>query len=562
MSWAVPKGIPLDPGVNRLAVPTEDHPLDYLEFEGEIPPGVYGAGTVMIWDRGTYECEKWTDREVKVVFHGQRVRRRYVVLKTGERRWLIRRLDPPEDPTHEPMPAAVNPMKAMLVDTLPSDDDRRGNETKWDGYRIIAFVQAGRVRLQTRNLLDATGEFPEIHGLGDALAGHEVVLDGEITAFDDEGRPSFSALQRRGRRRPTVVYMVFDLLYLDGRSTMKLPYVERRRLLDQLDMADGPSWRVPGYQIDDGAALLEATRAQGLEGIISKRLDGRYEPGKRSRSWLKVKNWGRQEFVVAGWMPGKGGRSGRLGSLLLGYYDRHGHLHYAGRVGTGFTAAELGQLEDLLRPLVAVRRRSRRIRRYTPRSADTRASWSHVSPPKWPSRSGPTSARSVSPPTRGYAMTRTPRGRQGDARSRLVTGPEPEETTPPATGSRHSTSAPRGRGMSCARSPRDHDESPRSRRRLVRRRGPRRTGESRHGKEAEMTNGERATGTPDEQYDLVSVLYHALHGGETSQQYIDDARKAGDDELAAFVEQVQVEERNRAERAKRLLAARLQPAVR
>jgi bifunctional non-homologous end joining protein LigD len=351
VSWAVPKGIPLDPGVNRLAVPTEDHPLDYLEFEGEIPPGVYGAGTVMIWDRGTYECEKWTDREVKVVFHGQRVRRRYVVLKTGERRWLIRRLDPPEDPTHEPMPAAVTPMKAMLVDTLPSDDDRRGNETKWDGYRIIAFVQAGRVRLQTRNLLDATGEFPEIHGLGDALAGHEVVLDGEITAFDDEGRPSFSALQRRGRRRPTVVYMVFDLLYLDGRSTMKLPYVERRRLLDQLDIADGPSWRVPGYQIDDGAALLEATRAQGLEGISSKRLDGSYEPGRRSRSWLKVKNWGRQEFVVAGWMPGKGGRSGRLGSLLLGYYDRHGHLHYAGRVGTGFTAAELGQLEDLLRPL-------------------------------------------------------------------------------------------------------------------------------------------------------------------------------------------------------------------
>lgn len=249
------------------------------------------------------------------------------------------------------MPATVKPMKALLTDALPRDDDRRGNEIKWDGYRIIAFIQAGRVRLQTRNLLDATSDFPEIQAVGDALAHHEVVLDGEITAFDASGRPSFSALQRCGARRPTVVYMVFDLLYLDGHSTMGLPYVDRRRLLDELDINAGPWWRVPAYHVDEGAALLEATRAQGLEGIISKRLDSTYEPGRRSRAWLKVKNWGRQEFVIAGWTPGKGGRAGQLGSLLLGYYDEAGRLHYAGRVGTGFTAAELARLEGLLRPL-------------------------------------------------------------------------------------------------------------------------------------------------------------------------------------------------------------------
>jgi bifunctional non-homologous end joining protein LigD len=260
---------------------------------------------------------------------------------------MIRRLDP----LREPMPATVKPMKAVLTDSLPRDDDRRANETKWDGYRIIAFVQAGRVRLQTRNLLDATGDFPEIQGLADALADHEVVLDGEITAFDATGRPSFSALQRRGTRRPAVVYMVFDLLYLDGRSTTALPYVERRHVLDEVGIAEGRAWRVPPYRVDQGGDLLKATRAQGLEGIISKRLDSSYEPGRRSRSWLKVKNWGRQEFVVAGWMPGKGGRSRRIGSLLVGYHDREGRLHYAGRVGTGFTAAELARLEGLLGPL-------------------------------------------------------------------------------------------------------------------------------------------------------------------------------------------------------------------
>jgi bifunctional non-homologous end joining protein LigD len=242
-------------------------------------------------------------------------------------------------------------MTAYVTDRVAFDDAERANEIKWDGYRMIAFVADGRLRLQTRNLLDATGEFPEVAGLGGAAGAHGIVLDGEIVGLDGGGRPSFSALQRRGEHRPPVVYMVFDLLHLDGRSTRSLPYVERRRLLDELGLGDGPNWRVPGYHVGDGVALLESTRVQGLEGLISKRLDSSYEMGRRSRAWLKIKNWGRQEFVIAGWLPGEGGRAGHVGSLLLGFYDEAGDLHYAGRVGTGFTLRELDDLAARLQGL-------------------------------------------------------------------------------------------------------------------------------------------------------------------------------------------------------------------
>jgi bifunctional non-homologous end joining protein LigD len=251
----------------------------------------------------------------------------------------------------ETMPSTVQPMTAYVTDHIPRDDAERANEIKWDGYRMIGFVAGGRLRLQTRNLLDATADFPEVGGLGAALGDHRAVLDGEVVGLDGDGRPSFSALQRRGVSRPPVVYMIFDVLHLDGSSTRSLPYVERRRLLDELELGEGPAWRVPGYHVGDGTALLENTRVQRLEGLISKRLDSTYEMGRRSRAWLKIKNWGRQEFVIAGWMPGEGGRAGHAGSFLLGYYDDEGNLHYAGRVGTGFTFRELADLEAQLQPL-------------------------------------------------------------------------------------------------------------------------------------------------------------------------------------------------------------------
>lgn len=239
-------------------------------------------------------------------------------------------------------------MRAAAADALPDDDEAWAYEVKWDGYRIVAFVEAGRVRLQTRNLLDATEMFPELAGLAGVLGEVDAVLDGEVVAFDEDGRPSFGALQRRGERPTAVQYLIFDLLELGGRSTMELPYETRRRLLESLELRHGAAWDVPPVHVGGGAALLEATRAQGLEGVVAKRLDGRYEPGRRTGSWRKVKHLCAQELVVGGWLPGAGVRRETLGSLLVGHHDAGGALRYAGRVGTGFRDSDLRALASML----------------------------------------------------------------------------------------------------------------------------------------------------------------------------------------------------------------------
>jgi bifunctional non-homologous end joining protein LigD len=244
-------------------------------------------------------------------------------------------------------------MRAATVDALPADDRNWAYEVKWDGYRMLAFVGRGTVRLQTRNLLDATADFPALGGLAAAVGPVDVVLDGEVVAFDADGRPSFAALQQRGRHPADVRYLVFDVLEIDGRSTCPLPWTERRRLLEQLGLDDGDAWQLSPAHVGGGAALLDATDALGLEGIIAKRLDSPYEPGRRSGAWRKIKHRGRQEFVVGGWLPGKGARAGGVGSLLIGVHDDAGRLRYCGRVGTGFTDAELDRLAGLLAPLSA-----------------------------------------------------------------------------------------------------------------------------------------------------------------------------------------------------------------
>ena len=245
------------------------------------------------------------------------------------------------------MPATIAPMRATSSDDLPDDGDRWGFEIKWDGFRTLAFVAGGSLRLQSRKLLDSTNEFPHLAPLAGATGGHEVVLDGEVCALDDQGRSRFDLLQQRSRLEVPVVYLIFDLLYLDGRLLLRSPYVERRGLLASLDLG-GAAWSVPTHHVGDGPALLEASRQRGLEGLVAKRLDSRYEPGRRSRSWIKVKNRRRQELVVGGWLPGRGAREGGLGALLVGYHEG-GSLRYAGRVGTGFSDAELGRLEARLR---------------------------------------------------------------------------------------------------------------------------------------------------------------------------------------------------------------------
>ena len=256
------------------------------------------------------------------------------------------------------MPAAT-PLAPMLAvaGALPSDAVQWAYEVKWDGVRVLASVGAGGLVLRSRNGNDVTAAYPELIGLAAALAGQSAVLDGEVVAFDEQGRTSFGRLQSRMHvRGPSaelqtavpVQLLVFDLLELDGDSLLHRSYDERRAVLDGLDL-DGPSWSVPPA-FSDGPDLLIATRAQGLEGIVAKRRSSTYSPGRRSDAWLKVKHIRRASAVVAGWKPGEGGRAGRIGSLLLGVQGPAG-LEYAGHVGTGFTAATLARLGELLAPL-------------------------------------------------------------------------------------------------------------------------------------------------------------------------------------------------------------------
>ncbi|HEX6698431.1 MAG TPA: DNA ligase D [Solirubrobacteraceae bacterium] len=366
VSFAVPNGLPEAPKDNRLAVHTEDHPLEYLEFEGEIPKGQYGAGTMRVWDRGTYEVLKWERRKIEVLLHGERVQGRYALFPIDKdedpKNWMIHRMDPPADEAAgAPLPDKIVPMMAR-TGTLPRDDEQWAFEVKWDGVRAICYSEPGRMRLHSRNLLDITPRYPEVGRLNRALSHHRAVLDGEIVALDAEGRPSFGALQRRMHvgsestvrrlaKDTPVTYIIFDLLWLDGHSLMDLPYTERRARLAELELGDSGRWRVPDYVVGHGEQLLAATEQQGLEGVIAKRLDSKYEPGRRTPSWLKIKNVDRQEVVVGGWVPGDGKRRDRIGALLVGVRDDNGELRHVGRVGTGFTEAELDRLAEKLRPL-------------------------------------------------------------------------------------------------------------------------------------------------------------------------------------------------------------------
>jgi bifunctional non-homologous end joining protein LigD len=363
VSWAVPNGIPATPKENRLAVHTEDHPLEYLEWEGEIPRGEYGAGTMTVWDSGTYETHKWEERKVEVTFYGERLRGRYGLFPIGRgpdqaNDWMIHRMDPPEDPDRRPFPEQIAPMLAR-PGKLPPDESRWSFEVKWDGVRAIAYARPGRLKLESRNGRDVTEGYPEVRGLLEQLGMSEAVLDGEIVAFDENGRPSFERLQSRMHvRGPSqvkrlqastpVVYAIFDLLYLDGESLLERPYEERRERLAELGL-QGPAWRVPEHHPGIGRALLEATKAQGLEGVVAKRLDSCYYPGARNGCWLKVKNTRRQELVIGGWLPGEGRRQDRIGALLMGYFAA-GDFRFAGRVGTGFTERTLDELCQALEP--------------------------------------------------------------------------------------------------------------------------------------------------------------------------------------------------------------------
>ena len=261
------------------------------------------------------------------------------------------------------LPAHVKPMLATLAKDLPAKQDDWTFEFKWDGIRAIAFWDGTKLRLETRNLRDVTVSWPELEGLGAALGKRTVILDGEIAAMDDRGVPSFQRLQTRmhvGDRGSAAKlaattpasYLVFDVLHLDGRDLMPLPWTERRPILEALQLA-GPSWATTPSVPGAGSELFETVRQRTMEGVICKRLDSTYVPGARSKSWLKVKLQQSDEFLVGGWFPGEGRRANRIGSLLLGTPNKKtGGLDYVGNVGTGFTDAELKRLEERLGPCI------------------------------------------------------------------------------------------------------------------------------------------------------------------------------------------------------------------
>ncbi|RKT54982.1 DNA polymerase ligase N-terminal domain-containing protein [Saccharothrix australiensis] len=302
VSWAVPKGLPVEPGTVRLAVRTEDHPLEYASFEGVIPAGEYGAGRMSIWDRGRYETVAWGEREVEVVLHGSRVEGGFVFFRRAAsggggdgRDWMVRRRHDAARPGWVPLPVSVEPMVATVSAVLPEPAAEFAFEFRWGGVRAVARVEGGRVRLVASGA-DVTGVYPELRGLGAALGSTQVLLDGVVVALAG-GRPDAGVLRRRSgvggaraRRLAAVfpvTYLVFDVVHVDGESLVGVPYARRREVLEGLGVA-GPCWATPRAYPGAGAAVLAASREQGLAGVVAKRLDSPYRPGVRSSEWVEV----------------------------------------------------------------------------------------------------------------------------------------------------------------------------------------------------------------------------------------------------------------------------------
>ncbi|HYF44997.1 MAG TPA: DNA polymerase ligase N-terminal domain-containing protein [Acidimicrobiales bacterium] len=295
-SWAIPRGIPWDPDDNHLAVHTEDHPIEYLEFSGEIPEGNYGAGTMTIWDSGTYEAYEWEDRKVVITLKGERAQGRYSLFATRGRDWMIHRMDPPADPARRQPPTDLQPMLAVPGD-LPNKGDH-AFEVRWVGTRVLLTSAGGVTEIVDAAGTDIGPALPEVRRIGRALGATEVILDGVVVALD-RGAPSSDAaavdrrlrasesrVRRMAEQEPLAV-IVFDLLWLDGHPILDRPWRERRELLEDLDLA-GPAWQTPAAHRGDGADLLAAAGAQGLPGLVAKRTDSPYRPGEKSDDWIEV----------------------------------------------------------------------------------------------------------------------------------------------------------------------------------------------------------------------------------------------------------------------------------
>jgi bifunctional non-homologous end joining protein LigD len=382
LSWAVPKGPSMDPRDKRLAVETEPHPLEYGEFEGTIAEGEYGAGTVMIWDRGTWEPEgdprkDYERGRLSFRLQGQKLGGSWHLVRTGagdrggngkKNNWLLMKsrdefareggAAPDDTPARRkkvvPRPKAPEPELATLVSDAPSGDDW-AHELKFDGYRLLVTVHSGEVTLETRNGNDWTKRLPALAATLARLDVDAAVLDGELVALDERGIANFQRLQNSLSEGENGghVYYAFDLLHLNGKDLRSAPLTERKRALAELlqsapkDLA--PTLRLSEHVVGQGPEFFQKACELGVEGIISKRVSAPYRSG-RGRDWLKIKCNKRQEFVIVGYTDPGGSRS-HLGALLLAVKGEQGFV-YAGRVGTGFTEASLAELEQALAPLV------------------------------------------------------------------------------------------------------------------------------------------------------------------------------------------------------------------
>ncbi|MCX0269702.1 ATP-dependent DNA ligase [Nocardia zapadnayensis] len=350
VSWAVPKGPPDSPRQNRLAVHTEDHPLEYLDFHGTIPSGEYGAGEMSVWDTGTYQAEKWRDDEVIVVLRGTRLNGRYALIRTEGDQWLMHLMKDRPAPAGD-LPRGLAPMLATSGDVSALPESEWVFERKWDGFRLIVEVEAGELRLRSRTGNDVTAQYPQLAELAADLDGHQVVLDGEIIVRDPDGAVNVALLKANPRRAE---FVAFDLLYLDGTSLLRKRYRDRRRVLEAL-AATAPALRVPPPYEGSGADAVRQSEQDGVEGVVAKKGDSVYLPGTRGRTWVKQRNWRTRQVVVGGM---RRSRARPFASLLVGIPAEDG-LVYAGRVGTGFgdagmreLAARLHRLERKTSPFV------------------------------------------------------------------------------------------------------------------------------------------------------------------------------------------------------------------
>jgi len=361
-SWAVPKGLPPRPGIMRLAVAVEDHPLEYIHFEGAIPKGEYGGGMMWKFAKGRYEITRQKESGFYFRLQSRELNAEYRVHHTKENQWLLERVDTPQT---DWLRDRIEPMLARLALKPPASKDYV-YEVKWDGIRALICLDEGEIKIQSRSGMDITKQFPELLIPEQAFRATSGLFDGEIVCLETDGRPNFrnvihrmqqtaeGGIERAKAKHPAVCY-VFDCLYLDGRPIVQEPLMRRREWLEDAIKKDS-AYRVSEV-VEEGASFFEAAKAMGLEGIMAKQRSGTYQPGRRSDSWLKIKARQTVECTIIGYTKGKGDRQMGFGALHLAQVSG-ADLKYVGKVGTGFDEgllrsvfAELEKLTTIKRPV-------------------------------------------------------------------------------------------------------------------------------------------------------------------------------------------------------------------